>query len=116
MQISNEQLKLVNDRIKALVNSGSFYGKKLAEAGISEVNTPEDFLRLPFSEKNDLREAYHSPRKPLWNNPNPLPSKKPPRNSPSRLPSRKPPRLKAPSPRELARRQARLSDHVRTLL
>ncbi|MBR5371672.1 MAG: phenylacetate--CoA ligase [Oscillospiraceae bacterium] len=58
MQISNEQLKLVNDRIKALVNSGSFYGKKLAEAGISEVNTPEDFLRLPFSEKNDLREAY----------------------------------------------------------
>jgi phenylacetate-CoA ligase len=58
MQISKEQLALVNDRIKALVNSGSFYGKKLAEAGISEVNTPEDFLRLPFSEKNDLREAY----------------------------------------------------------
>lgn len=58
MQISNEQLKLVNDRIQALVKSGSFYGKKLAEAGISEVKTPEDFLRLPFSEKNDLREAY----------------------------------------------------------
>jgi len=58
MQISNEQLKLVNDRIQALIASDSFYGKKLAEAGISEVKTPEDFLRLPFSEKNDLREAY----------------------------------------------------------
>ena len=58
MQISNEQLKLVNDRIQALIASDSFYGKKLAEAGITEVHTPEDFLRLPFSEKNDLREAY----------------------------------------------------------
>ncbi|MBR3268386.1 MAG: phenylacetate--CoA ligase [Oscillospiraceae bacterium] len=58
MQISNEQLKLVNDRIRALLASGSFYGKKLAEAGISEVHTPEDFLRLPFSEKGDLRDAY----------------------------------------------------------
>ncbi|MBQ8921661.1 MAG: phenylacetate--CoA ligase [Oscillospiraceae bacterium] len=58
MQISNEQLKLVNDRIRALIASDSFYGKKLAEAGITEVHTPEDFLKLPFSEKNDLREAY----------------------------------------------------------
>ena len=41
-----------------MLKSGSFYGKKLAEAGISEVNTAEDFLKLPFSEKNDLREAY----------------------------------------------------------
>ncbi len=58
MQITNEQLSLVNDRIRALLASGSFYGKKLAEAGISEVHTPEEFLRLPFSEKSDLREAY----------------------------------------------------------
>lgn len=58
MQITNEQLALVNDRIKALIRSDSFYGKKLAEAGISEVNSPEDFLRLPFSEKKDLRDAY----------------------------------------------------------
>ena len=58
MTITNEQLKLVNDRIAALLRSGSFYGKKLAEAGITEVRTADDFLRLPFSEKNDLREAY----------------------------------------------------------
>ncbi len=58
MQISEQQLAQVNDRIKALIESGSFYGKKLAEAGITEVKTPEDFIKLPFSEKKDLRDAY----------------------------------------------------------
>ena len=33
MQITQAQLDLVNDRIRALVEAGSFYGKKLAEAG-----------------------------------------------------------------------------------
>jgi len=58
MQITQQQLDLVNDRIRALVEAGSFYGKKLAEAGITHVETPEDFTKLPFSEKNDLRDAY----------------------------------------------------------
>ncbi|MCQ2529459.1 MAG: phenylacetate--CoA ligase [Saccharofermentans sp.] len=58
MQISNLQLEQVNDRIQALLKANSFYGKKLAEAGVSEVKTAEDFQKLPFSEKNDLREAY----------------------------------------------------------
>ena len=49
---------MVNDRIKALLKADSFYGKKRREAGITEVRTAEEFLRLPFSEKNDLREAY----------------------------------------------------------
>jgi len=58
MQITEKQLELVNSRIAALEKAGSFYGKKLREAGISQVNTPEDFAKLPFSEKSDLREAY----------------------------------------------------------
>ena len=58
MQISKQQLELVNGRIKALLDSGSFYGKKLKEAGITSVSTPEEFEKLPFSEKNDLRDAY----------------------------------------------------------
>ena len=58
MQISNEQIKLVNKQITALVNAGSFYGKKLAEAGVDRIESPEDFEKLPFSEKADLREAY----------------------------------------------------------
>ncbi|MBQ3841258.1 MAG: phenylacetate--CoA ligase [Ruminiclostridium sp.] len=58
MQITEKQLEQVNDRIKALVSAGSFYGKKLRDAGITEVKTAEDFLKLPFSEKKDLRDAY----------------------------------------------------------
>lgn len=49
---------MVNNRIQALVKAGSFYGKKLQAAGIESIATHEDFLQLPFSEKNDLREAY----------------------------------------------------------
>ena len=58
MQISELQLKQVNDQIDRLRSSGSFYGKKLDEAGIKGVSSPEDFVRLPFSEKADLRNAY----------------------------------------------------------
>ena len=58
MQISEKQINLVNDRIKALISAGSFYGKKLKDAGITEIHSVEDFLKLPFSEKKDLREAY----------------------------------------------------------
>ena len=58
MQISEIQINQVNNQIKALIDAGSFYGKKLEEAGISGISTADDFEKLPFSEKNDLREAY----------------------------------------------------------
>ena len=58
MQITDKQLEQVNSRIKALVSAGSFYGKKLEDAGITEVRSYEEFLKLPFSEKKDLRDAY----------------------------------------------------------
>ncbi|MDD3114965.1 MAG: phenylacetate--CoA ligase [Anaerovibrio sp.] len=58
MQISEEQIKQVNKTIDALIKAESFYGKKLEEAGIEQIASQEDFLNLPFSEKNDLREAY----------------------------------------------------------
>ena len=58
MKINEEQLKLVNNRIDALQTANSFYGKKLEEAGINHVASPEEFEQLPFSEKDDLRDAY----------------------------------------------------------
>ena len=58
MQISDIQISQVNRQIQALTRAKSFYGKKLKDAGISSISTPEDFEKLPFSEKNDLREAY----------------------------------------------------------
>ena len=58
MKISELQLNQVNNQIKRLVASGNFYGKKLAEAGITEVRDAEEFENLPFSQKADLRDAY----------------------------------------------------------
>ncbi|MGN0689281.1 MAG: phenylacetate--CoA ligase family protein [Oscillospiraceae bacterium] len=58
MRISETQLKLVNSRIDALLKADNFYGKKLKEAGVTSLNSAEDFEKLPFSEKKDLRDAY----------------------------------------------------------
>ena len=58
MRISDSQIRLVNSRIEALIAANNFYGKKLKEAGITSVSTPEEFEALPFSEKSDLRDAY----------------------------------------------------------
>ncbi|MEE1044002.1 MAG: phenylacetate--CoA ligase [Olegusella sp.] len=58
MQINEEQLVQVDTQIKRLIASENFYGRRLQEAGITGVATPEDFLTLPFSEKDDLRAAY----------------------------------------------------------
>lgn len=58
MRISTLQIQQVNRQIQSLRQAGSFYGKKLEEAGITEIASQEDFEKLPFSEKDDLREAY----------------------------------------------------------
>lgn len=58
MKISEKQIEQVNGRIRALKTAGSFYGKKLEQAGVEEIKSAEDFEKLPFSEKSDLREAY----------------------------------------------------------
>ena len=58
MRISDKQLDLVNRQIERLRASNNFYGKRLKEAGITGVSSAEDFLSLPFSQKQDLRDAY----------------------------------------------------------
>lgn len=51
MEINEKQLEQVNERIQALINSDSFYGKKLEAAGITEVHTAEDFKKTSFFRK-----------------------------------------------------------------
>lgn len=58
MQINKNQLELVDRQVRRLIRSDNFYGKKLEEAGISKISSVDDFLSLPFSEKQDLRDAY----------------------------------------------------------
>ena len=58
MEISDIQLEQVNRQIQRLRDSNNFYGRRLKEAGITGVASVEEFHALPFSEKQDLREAY----------------------------------------------------------
>ena len=58
MRINEQQLRMVDRQVRRLVGCGNFYGTKLKEAGIKGVESVEDFLRLPFSHKQDLRDAY----------------------------------------------------------
>jgi len=58
MKISEKQLEHINSRIKALVSSSSFYGEKLKSLGVEKITSQEEFEKLPFSEKSDLRDAY----------------------------------------------------------
>ena len=58
MQINQTQLDQVNHQIERLVKADNFYGRKKKEAGITGVKTVEDFENLPFSDKQELRDAY----------------------------------------------------------
>lgn len=58
MKLTELQLEQINDQINALISANSFYGKKLEEYGVREVRSQEEFEKLPFSEKSDLRDAY----------------------------------------------------------
>ena len=58
MRINEKQLELVDRQIKRILESGNYYSKVYKEAGITGVKTPEDFEKIPFTDKADLRNAY----------------------------------------------------------
>lgn len=58
MQLNHTQLAQVDSQIKRLVNTDSYYGNIYKEEGISGIASQEDFEKLPFSSKDDLRNAY----------------------------------------------------------
>lgn len=58
MRLNETQIKQIDTQIKRLIASGNYYGRILEEAGINGIANQEDFERLPFSSKADLRNAY----------------------------------------------------------
>ena len=58
MQLNSKQIELINRQIQRLVQSDSYYGKMYRELGIDGIHSQEDFEKLPFSSKDDLRNAY----------------------------------------------------------
>ncbi len=58
MQLNKIQLEQVDKQIKRLIATDSFYGKKYRELGITGCSSQEEFEKLPFSSKDELRLAY----------------------------------------------------------
>ena len=58
MRLNETQLCQVDAQVKRLLSTDSYYGKIYREAGITGVSSVEEFEALPFSSKDDLRNAY----------------------------------------------------------
>ena len=58
MRINETQLALVDKQIKRILASGNYYSEVYKKAGITGVSSAEDFEKIPFTDKADLRNAY----------------------------------------------------------
>lgn len=58
MNMKPEQLEQIKKQFKTLKERSSFYARKFEGIDLSDVQSQEDFQKLPFSEKADLREVY----------------------------------------------------------
>lgn len=56
--MTEEQFALIKEQFKTLKERSPFYARKFADCDLSDVASQEDFEKLPFSDKADLREAY----------------------------------------------------------
>ncbi|WP_165248714.1 phenylacetate--CoA ligase family protein [Adlercreutzia sp. ZJ141] len=58
MQLTTEQFALLKKQFATLKERSAFYAKKFEGIDLTDIQSQEDFERLPFSEKDDLRAAY----------------------------------------------------------
>lgn len=58
MQMTADQLSLIKKQFETLKDRSAFYRSKFEGIDLSDVQTQQDFEKLPFSEKDDLRNAY----------------------------------------------------------
>ncbi len=58
MIMKKEQFDLIKAQLKRLMSINGFYKKKFGDLDVSEIKTQQDFEKLPFTSKEDLRDAY----------------------------------------------------------
>ena len=58
MELTTEQFDVLKEEFKTLKDRSPFYAKKFEGIDLSDVQTQEDFEKLPFSEKADMRDVY----------------------------------------------------------
>ena len=56
--MKDEQFQLIKQQLKRLMARDCFYKKKFEGIDPEDIKTPEDFRKLPFTWKGDLRDAY----------------------------------------------------------
>lgn len=58
MRMNETQLGLIKTQLKKLTSQKCFYQEKLQGIDVDSIHSQEDFEKLPFTWKGDLREAY----------------------------------------------------------
>ncbi|MGN0060726.1 MAG: phenylacetate--CoA ligase family protein [Coriobacteriales bacterium] len=59
MKMTDEQFEMIKHQLKRVMAvEDGMYAKKFAGIDIDAINTPEDFAKLPFTDKSDLRATY----------------------------------------------------------
>lgn len=58
MQMNEKTLEQIKVQLRRVMAADGFYAKKLEGIDIDSIKTQEDFEKLPFSEKANLRDAY----------------------------------------------------------
>ncbi len=56
--MNDVQFTLIKEQLKNLTSRDCFYKEKFKDVNVEEINYLEDFRKLPFTWKGDLREAY----------------------------------------------------------
>lgn len=58
-EMSGSQLEQIQHQLRRVMSvENGFYANKFAGINPEDIKTPEDFRKLPFSDKDDLRKAY----------------------------------------------------------
>ena len=58
MKMKESQFLLIKEQLKKLTSMDCFYKEKLKGIDVDKIESQEDFEKLPFTWKGDLREAY----------------------------------------------------------
>ena len=58
MEMKESQFQLIKKQLKRLTSTDCFYKNKLEGIDIDAIQSQEDFEKLPFTRKGDLRDAY----------------------------------------------------------
>ena len=56
--MTNEMLEKIRTSIRHAMEGGAFYAQRFAGINADDIRTEEDFRKLPFTDKGDLRGAY----------------------------------------------------------